>query len=108
MDLTGFSRNVEDMGKENVKSKDPVKQCVRDWEREREREGLREIAAPEDRDKDNGDEQETVRKQKKNQIGLGLSMTRDTYTSDTNVAGILCPGLNVDLVPAEVPDVGDL
>jgi serine/threonine-protein kinase GIN4 len=63
MDLTGFSRNAENMGKENVKPKDPVKQRVRDWERERER--LREMAALEDRDKDNGDEPETARKQKK-------------------------------------------
>ena len=61
MDLTGLTRNVENMEKkENARVKDPVKERVKEWEREKER--LREIAALEEREKERDEELETERK----------------------------------------------
>ena len=57
MDLTGLSRNFENLGKKDVKGSDLVKERVRDWERERGR--LRVIAALEEMEQDRDDEPTT-------------------------------------------------
>ena len=85
MDLTGLSRNFENLGKKDiVKGSDLVKERVRDWERERGR--LREIAALEEMEQDRDEEAATQKQGAKWSAPYDKENDRGTENGGLHVA----------------------